>query len=176
MGLSRARRGAEIVSRFWAANASPLRFPALHLRLLLNRLIYPLFRSGWRLLKEVDRLARHRVSAFRAPAQRASPPFAPHPLGGICNLLGHGDVCDRCLLLCLDHARSAGGHDPERAAKPDHSRPRRGVHRRARHAARLCPLQGFSAPPRESCAGSRGSPLLLSLRRRPHRASQGGNC
>ncbi len=51
MGLSRARRGAEIVSRFWAAKASPLRFPAPHPWPLLNRLMRPLFHSGWRLLR-----------------------------------------------------------------------------------------------------------------------------
>ncbi len=50
MGLSRARRGAEIVSRFRAAKASPLRFPAPRLWRHSIRLMRPLFRSIWRRL------------------------------------------------------------------------------------------------------------------------------
>ncbi len=47
MGLSRARRGAEIVSRFRAAKASPLRFPSLLLWRLLKSLTRRLLRPAW---------------------------------------------------------------------------------------------------------------------------------
>ncbi len=50
MGLSRGR-GAEIVSRFRAAKASPLRFPAPYAWRLPIRLLRPLFRSIWRCLR-----------------------------------------------------------------------------------------------------------------------------
>lgn len=51
MGLSRASRGAEIVSRFWVAKVSPLRFPALALLRFSQKIAEALFRKAWRILR-----------------------------------------------------------------------------------------------------------------------------
>ncbi|MGO9486275.1 MAG: transglycosylase domain-containing protein [Rhodomicrobium sp.] len=51
MDLSRARWGAEIVSRLWAALVRPLRFPALCLWRLLGGLTRSFLRSAWRSLR-----------------------------------------------------------------------------------------------------------------------------
>ncbi|MGO9547267.1 MAG: transglycosylase domain-containing protein [Rhodomicrobium sp.] len=51
MGLSRGRRGAEIVSRFWAAAATHLRFLAVFLWRLPGSLIRGLLCLSWRVLK-----------------------------------------------------------------------------------------------------------------------------
>ena len=72
MEFSRARWGAEIVSRFWAAKSRPLRFPTLCLWRLLSGLARALFRSIWHILKSAavwfvteSPLAEPRRSAHR---------------------------------------------------------------------------------------------------------------
>ncbi len=51
MDLPGARWGAEKVSRFWAAQIRPLRFPALCFWRLLSGLMRTFLRSAWRILK-----------------------------------------------------------------------------------------------------------------------------